>query len=60
MRPEVRRAEMQALCTRAAHAEAARQAAVERRDYSAVREHELELSRLWGRYIDLEREDAAA
>lgn len=60
MRPEARRAEMQALCTRAAIAEAARQSAIERGDAQAVREHEVELSRLWSRYIDLEVEDAAA
>jgi hypothetical protein len=49
-------AEMQALCTRAAEQEARRQAAAARGDRDATREAELEISRLWARYLDLERQ----
>ena len=59
MRPEAVRAEMQALCTRAADHESRRQAAIARDDHQAVREHEQELSRLWARYVDLEHQGAA-
>ena len=52
---ESQRSESQALLTRAAEQEARRLAAAERGDVQAVREHEQELSRLWGRYCDLER-----
>lgn len=52
------RAEARALLTQAAIAEAARQAAIERGDLDAIREHERELSRLWRRYCDVEHETA--
>jgi len=47
-------AEMRALLTRAACAEAARQSAIARQDFAAVRELETELGRIWARYCDLE------
>lgn len=50
------RSELEAIRTRAGIAEAARQAAEHRGDYQAVREHELELSRLHARAVDLERQ----
>lgn len=50
------RNEIEALRTRASIAEAARQAAEQRGDYQAVREHELEISRLHSRACDLERQ----
>lgn len=53
-----REAEMRSLCTRAADHEARRQAALQRGDWQAVQEHETELSRLWSRYCDLERQVA--
>lgn len=46
---------LRALLTRAATLEVQRQAAVERGDHPAVREHEIELSRLWARYVDLDQ-----
>lgn len=54
-----REAEMQALLTRAAIVEADRQRAVERGDYLAARELELEQSRLHSSYRDLEQGRAA-
>ena len=54
------RAELQALCVRAADQEAKRQAAIARGDVQAVRECEIELSRLWSRYLDIEQQQAAA
>lgn len=57
---EAARLELAALRTRAAVAEAARQAAEHRRDWQAVREHEQELSRLHSRACDLERQGEAA
>lgn len=53
------RAELQALCVRAADAEAKRQAAIARGDVQAVQEAECELSRLWSRYVDIEQQRAA-
>lgn len=49
-----------ALLVKAAAEEAARQRAIERRDYVAAREHELELSRLHARHVDLQRQHEAA
>lgn len=54
-----REAELAAIATRAGIAEAARQAAEHRGDWQAVREHELELSRLHSRACDLERQHVA-
>lgn len=48
------RAEMQALLTRAADHEARRQAARDRGDELAIRQHEDELRRLWARYVALD------
>ncbi len=53
------RAELEAIRTCAGIAEAARQAAELRGDWQAVREHELELSRLHSRARDLERQQVA-
>ena len=53
-----RRAEAQALLTRAAIIEAQRQGAVARGDHVAAHEFEIELSRIWSRYVDLERQTA--
>jgi hypothetical protein len=50
--------EAQALMTRAADIEAQRQAALARGDVHAVKEHELELSRIWARYLDIEQQVA--
>lgn len=50
------RAEMQALLTRAADHEARRQAARDRGDLLAVRQHEDELLRLRARFVELDRE----
>ena len=55
-----RRRELAALRTRASAEEAKRQAAIVRGDYPAVRGHELELSRLHSRFVDLQREHSAA
>lgn len=55
-----REAEMQALCTRAATEEARRQQALERGDRQAAADAEIELSRLWSRYVDLGRQGEAA
>jgi len=57
---EADKTEMQALCVRAADQESRRQAALASGDHHAVREHELELSRLWARYVDLEHRGVAA
>ena len=54
MTEEARR-EAQALLTRGAHLEAQRQSAIARSDFHAVREIEIEQSRLWARYLDLEQ-----
>lgn len=59
MRPEAVRLELAAIVTRASIAEAARQAAEHRQDWQAVREHETELSRLYSRARDLERQHVA-
>jgi hypothetical protein len=48
------RSEMQALLVRAADQEARRQAAADRGDAMALREHEAELRRLWARYVALD------
>jgi hypothetical protein len=48
--------EMRAILTRAATVEAQRQAAAQRGEDHAAREYELELSRLWARHADLERQ----
>jgi hypothetical protein len=50
--------EMRAIATRAADHEAKRQAALQRRDHQAAREHETELSRLHIRYCNLQRQVA--
>jgi len=49
---------MRALCTRAAEHESRRLAAIGRNDLQAVHDIEVELSRLWSRYCDLERQVA--
>jgi len=41
---------------RASVEEARRQAAARRGDWQAAQEHETELSRIWARYCDLERQ----
>jgi len=58
MRPEAATIEMHNLLSRANAVEAARQQAIERRDFLAAREFEQELSRLHSRYRDLERQVA--
>lgn len=47
--------EMRFIVAQTAQIEAQRQVAEVRGDVSAVREYEVELSRLWSRYCDLER-----
>lgn len=49
------RAELQALSTRAAILEAQRQSALTRQDTAAAYAIETELSRLWARYLAVER-----
>lgn len=51
------KAEMQALCTRAAEQEARRQSAAARGDCDTAQAAERELSRLWARYLQLEQGD---
>jgi len=58
MLPAVVEAEMQALTTRAAEKEMELQAALQQQDWQAVREHEIELSRLHARFCELERQVA--
>jgi hypothetical protein len=50
--------EMRLIVARTAQIEAQRQTAEERGDYPAVRDYEVELSRLWSRYVDLEHQVA--
>ena len=50
----VAESEMRLIVARTAQIEALRQSAEERGDYLAVRDYEVELSRLWSRYVDLE------
>lgn len=57
---EPAKAELAAIATRASVAEAARQAAVQRGDWQAVREYETELSRLHARAQDLEERQRCA
>lgn len=52
----VNRAEMQAILTRAATLEAARQSARDRGDIAARDAAERELAALWRQYMDLERQ----
>lgn len=58
MLPAVAEAEMQALTTRAAEKDMELQAALQQQDWQAVREHEIELSRLHARFCELERQVA--
>ncbi len=48
--------EIKSLAIRASVEEARRQAAARRGDWQAAQEHETELSRIWARYCDLERQ----
>lgn len=51
------RAELQSIWNRAALAEARRQAALSRGDRYAAADAEIELSRLWSRYMDIAQSD---
>lgn len=53
-----RETELRLLCERAAEQETRRQDAIARGDRQAVVEAEIELSRIWSRYCDLERQVA--
>lgn len=57
---EAVRNQLRALLVRAATAEAARQAAVQRGDLAAARALEDELRRLWARHADLEAQSGRA
>jgi hypothetical protein len=48
--------EIKSLAIRASVEEAKRQAAARRGDWQSAQEHETELSRIWARYCDLERQ----
>jgi hypothetical protein len=50
--------EMRSIVARCVQMEVKLQAAQERGDVHAVREYEVELSRLWSRYCDLEQQVA--
>jgi hypothetical protein len=54
--PDDSRSELKALAIRASIEEAERHAAARRGDRQAAQEHETELSRIWSRYCDLERQ----
>lgn len=58
MRPASVEAEMRALTIREAQKEEELEAALQKQDWQAVRECEIELSRVHSRYCDLERQVA--
>ena len=58
MLPAAVETEKRALTTRAAEKDMELQAALQQQDWQAVREHEIELSRLHARFCELERQVA--